>query len=66
MDVPSQRLTKAKIKVDKQAIAQERKKRGRFVLSTNDLDLTVDEILSHPRAKSNCTSLAINVVIEKC
>ena len=46
-------LIKAKIKVDKQAIAQERKKLGRFVLATNDLDLTVDEILSYYKSQGN-------------
>ena len=44
---------KAKIKVDIQAIAQERKKLGRFVLATNDLDLTVDEILSYYKSQGN-------------
>jgi len=46
-------LIKAKIKVDKQVIAQERKKLGRFVLATNDLDLTVDEILSYYKDQGN-------------
>ena len=46
-------LIKAKIKVDKQAIAQERKKLGRFVLATNNLDLTVDEILSYYKSQGN-------------
>jgi len=46
-------LIKAKIKVDKQAIAQERKKLGRFVLATNDFDLTVDEILSYYKSQGN-------------
>jgi transposase len=44
---------KAKIKVDKQIIAQKRKKLGRFVLATNDLDLTVDEILSYYKSQGN-------------
>ena len=46
-------LIKAKIKFDKQMIAQERKKLGRFVLATNDLDLTVDEILSYYKSQGN-------------
>jgi transposase len=46
-------LIKAKIKVDRQVIAQERKKLGRFVLATNDLDLTVDEILSYYKSQGN-------------
>jgi len=44
---------KAKIKVDRQVIAQERKKLGKFVLATNDLDLTVDEILSYYKNQGN-------------
>jgi transposase len=46
-------LIKAKIKVNKQVIAHERKKLGRFVLATNDLDLTVDEILSYYKSQGN-------------
>ena len=46
-------LIKAKIKVNRQVIAQERKKLGRFVLATNDLDLTVDEILSYYKSQGN-------------
>ncbi|MGP8330075.1 MAG: IS1634 family transposase, partial [Methanosarcinaceae archaeon] len=37
----------AKIEVSRQAIAQKRKILGRFVLATNDLDLTVDKMLSY-------------------
>ncbi|HJH31743.1 MAG TPA: IS1634 family transposase [Methanosarcinaceae archaeon] len=46
-------LIKANIKADKQVLAQERKKLGRFVLATNDLDLTVDEILSYYKSQGN-------------
>ena len=46
-------LIKAKIKVDRRAIAQERKKLRRFVLATNDLDLIVDEILSYYKSQGN-------------
>ena len=46
-------LIKAKIKDDKRVMAQERKKLGRFVLATNDLDLTVDEILSYYKSQGN-------------
>jgi transposase len=46
-------LIKAKIKADKRVLAQERKKLGRFVLATNDLDLTVDEILSYYKSQGN-------------
>ena len=44
-------LIKAKIKDGKRVLAQERKKRGRFVLATNDLDLTVDEMLSYIKVR---------------
>ena len=46
-------LIKAKIKADERVIALERKKLGRFVLATNDLDLTVDEILSYYKSQGN-------------
>jgi len=46
-------LIKANIKADKQVLAQEREKRGRFVLTTNDLDLTVDEIFSYYKSQGN-------------
>ena len=46
-------LIKAKIKFDEQMMAQERKKLGRFVLATNDLDLTVDEILTYYKSQGN-------------
>jgi len=46
-------LIKAKIKVDKQVMEQERKKLGRFVLATNDIDLTVNEILSYYKSQGN-------------
>ena len=46
-------LIKAKIKADKRVLAQERKKLGRFVLATNDVDLTVDEILSYYKSQGN-------------
>ena len=46
-------LIKAKIKFDEQMMAKERKKFGRFVLATNDLDLTVDEILSYYKSQGN-------------
>ena len=43
---------KANLEVDKEAIAQEREKLGRFILATNDLDLTADEILSYYKSQS--------------
>ena len=43
---------KAKIVVDKQAIAREREKLGRFILATNDLCLTADEILTYYKSQS--------------
>ena len=46
-------LIKANIKVSRQAITQKRKTLGRFVLATNDLDLTVDEILSYYKNQGN-------------
>lgn len=45
-------LIKAKIEVDKQAIAQRREKLGRFILATNDCDLTADEILSYYKSQN--------------
>ena len=42
----------AKIEVDEQAIADEREKLGRFILATNDLDLTAEEILSYYKSQS--------------
>jgi len=46
-------LIKAKIKVDKRVIAQKREKLGRFILATNDLDLTFEEILSYYKSQGN-------------
>lgn len=46
-------LIKANIKFNELMVAQERKKHGRFVLATNDLDLTVDEILSYYKSQGN-------------
>ena len=45
-------LIKAKIEAEKLAIAQKREKLGRFILATNDLDLTVDEILSYYKSQN--------------
>ena len=45
-------LVKAKIEVDERVIKQEREKLGRFILGTNDLDLTADEILSYYKSQS--------------
>ena len=46
-------MIKAKIEADKRAIELKRKKLGRFVLATNDLGLTVDEILSYYKNQGN-------------
>jgi len=43
---------KAKIVVDKQVIAREREKLGKFVLATNNTSLTADEILSYYKSQS--------------
>jgi len=43
----------AEIEIDEQAIAQEREKLGRFILATNDLDLTANDILSYYKSQSN-------------
>ena len=43
---------KAEIAVDEPAIAREHKKPGRFVLATNDLCLTADEIGSYRKSRS--------------
>jgi len=43
---------KAEIVVDEQVIAREREKLGKFVLATNDLHLTADEILSYYKSQS--------------
>jgi transposase len=45
-------LVKAKIEVDERVIAHKREKLGRFILATNDLDLTADEILSYYKSQS--------------
>jgi len=45
-------LVKAELEVDQQAIEKEREKLGRFILATNDPDLTGDEILSHYKSQS--------------
>ena len=45
-------MIKANLEVDKEAIAQEREKLGRFILATNDLELTADEILSYYKSQS--------------
>ena len=45
-------LVKAKIEVDERAIAQKRDKLGRFILATNDLELSVDDILSYYKSQS--------------
>ena len=42
---------KAEIAVNQQVITQEREKLGRFILATNDLDLTADEILSYYKSQ---------------
>jgi len=34
-------------------IAQKREKLGRFILATNDLDLTFEEILSYYKSQGN-------------
>jgi transposase len=42
---------KAEIAANQQVISQEREKLGRFILATNDLDLTADEILSYYKSQ---------------
>jgi len=43
---------KAEIVADEQVIALKREKLGRFILATNDIDLTADEILSYYKSQS--------------
>ena len=43
---------KTDIVADEQAIARKREKLGRFILATNDLCLTADEILSYYKSQS--------------
>ena len=45
-------LVKAKIEIDERVIKQEREKLGRFILGTNNLDLSADEILSYYKSQS--------------